>query len=130
MEDKVNFGIKIYKSDSMADEIEYFQQFFFTNEIFNLNQNPSLENDNHFDLFFLYENYNQLVNKIQQIEDKSSHLKESHNLKSSFLQPPLFSLKRDITLVDGRWSFNNIYETYFCFCIGESCISISVERIR
>jgi len=125
MEDKVNFGIKIYKSDSMADEIEYFQQFFFTNEIFNLNQNPSLENDNHFDLFFLYENYNQLVNKIQQIEDKSSHLKESHNLKSSFLQPPLFSLKRDITLVDGRWSFNNIYETYFCFCIGESCISIT-----
>ena len=40
MEDKVNFGIKIYKSDSMADEIEYFQQFFFTNEIFKFKSKP------------------------------------------------------------------------------------------
>ena len=124
IEDKVNFGIKVYKSDNMIDEIEYFQQFFFTNELLNIDKNQSFENDNHFDLYFLYKNYNELINNIKKFKDKSSHLKEAYNLKSSFLQPPLFSLKRDLALLEGKWSFNNIYGKYFCFCIGESCISI------
>ena len=124
IEDKVNFGIKVYKINSTTDEIEYFQQFFFTEEMFNIDQNLSLENDKHFDIFFLNEKYNELIKKIKKFKDNSYHLKEGYNLKSSFLQPPFFSLKRDITLLEGKWSFNNIYETYFCFCNGESCISI------
>ena len=45
-------------------------------------------------------------------------------MKTSFIQPPLCNLKRDITLSEGRWYFNNIFDNYFCFCKGESCINI------
>ena len=46
------------------------------------------------------------------------------NLKFSFLKPPLSYLKREIAYVEGRWYYNNIYENYFCFCRGESCINL------
>ena len=47
-------------------------------------------------------------------------------LKSSFLQPPLCFLKGDIAQIEGRWYFKNIYESYLCFCKGESCINIII----
>ena len=49
-----------------------------------------------------------------------------YNLKSSFLKPPLPFLKRDISQVEGRWYFNNVYENYFCFCRGGACINLIV----
>ena len=50
-------------------------------------------------------------------------------MKSSFIQPPLFALKRDIAQIEGKWYFNNVYGTYFCFCKGESCISLTIFHI-
>ena len=47
-------------------------------------------------------------------------------MKSSFLKPPLFSLKREIAQIEGKWNFNNIYNNYFCFCNGDSCINFNL----
>ena len=47
-------------------------------------------------------------------------------MKSSFLKPPLFYLKRDIAQIEGKWNFNNIYNNYFCFCNGDSCINFKL----
>ena len=44
------------------------------------------------------------------------------------MQPPLFTLKRDIALSKGRWYFNNIYDNYFCFCAGESCVNLATFK--
>ena len=122
--DKVNFGIKIYKINSTSEEIEYYQHFYFTHEFFNINQNPTLENNNKFNMNYLYKSFNELLNKIKKYKSNSNYLKKAYNLKSSFLQPPFFSLKRDIAQVEGKWYFNNLYETYFCFCNGDSCINV------
>lgn len=64
-----------------------------------------------------------MLNKIKKYKNNLSYHKEALNLKSSFIQPPLFSLKRDIAQIEGKWYFNNIYNSYFCYCVGDSCIN-------
>ena len=125
IKDQINFGVTVYKIDTTKEGIEYYQHFFFSDIIFNLNQNSSEENNNKFNINYIYENFNKLLNKIKKYKNNASYLNEAYNLKSSFIQPPLFSLKKDIAQVEGKWYFNNIYETYFCFCTGDSCISLS-----
>ena len=36
--------------------------------------------------------------------------------------PPFYFLKSDIAFNENKWNFNNIYNNYFCFCIGISCL--------
>ena len=122
--EQVNFGIKIFKLNIKSEEYEYYREFFFTNKIFNVDENPFLENNNKFDIKYLYNNFNQLISKINKIKESYLYTSEEYNLKISFLQPPLFSLKRDIAKVEGKWHFNNIYGTYFCFCKGQNCINL------
>lgn len=126
IEDKANFGIMIYKINNTNEEIEYYQQFFFSDEIFNINQNPTLENNNLFNMTYIYKSFNELLNKIKKHKADASYKNEAYNLKSSFLKPPLFSLKRDIAQIEGNWNFNNIYNNYFCFCNGDSCIKLKI----
>ena len=50
--------------------------------------------------------------------------KGENNLYFSYKQPYLYSLKEDISELKGRWYFKNIYNNYFCFCKGKSCIKL------
>ena len=124
----MKFGIKIYKINEYNEEIEYYEFFFFTQKTINFNLNPIFLNNNKFNINNIYENYNALLSKINKYRNKNKNLflKNHYNLKASFLKPPLPFLKRDISQVEGRWYFNNIYETYFCFCRGDSCINLFV----
>ena len=123
IEDKANFGILIYKINSTKEIVEYFQFFFFADKLFNTFLNQSLENNNKFNITYQYNCFNELLNKIKKYKNNLSYHKEALNLKSSFIQPPLFSLKRDIAQIEGKWYFNNIYNSYFCYCVGDSCIN-------
>ena len=117
------FGIKIYKINDLSEEIEYNDLFFFTDKLINIENNPENQNNNKFDNNYLDQNFKNLVQKINQYKKQGIFLEESNNLKSSYLQPPLSFLKRDITRAEGKWYFKNVYENYFCFCKGESCIN-------
>ena len=117
------FGIKMYKINELSEEIEYNDLFFFTDKLINIEENLEYQNNNKFDYNILHQNYKKLVQKINLCKKKGMVLEESYNLKSSYLQPPLSFLKRDIARAEGKWYFKNIYENYFCFCKGESCIN-------
>ena len=124
IDEKVYFGIKLFKINLISEEYEYYQKFFFTEKIFNIDKNPSLENNNKFDMNYIYNNYNKLLYKINNFKEFKYNSRETYNLKISFLQAPLFNLKRDIAKVEGKWHFHNIYSSYFCFCKGDECISL------
>ena len=121
--EQMKFGVKIYKLNEIDEQIEYNEIFFFTDKLFNINQN--FQNNNRFNINYIYDKYNKLLLKKKKYENKRLFLKKPFNLKSSFLQPPLSTLKRDITQVKGKWYFKNIYGTYFCFCRAESCINLN-----
>ena len=104
--------------------------FFLTKNTSNLNLNPIFQNNNKFNITYIYENYNDILSDINKYKNKNKNIflknHYRYNLKASFLKPPLPFLKRDISQVEGRWYFNNVYETYFCFCRGEDCINLFV----
>ena len=68
--------------------------------------------------------YNQLLDKYNESSNQNDTQKESNNLLFSYIQSPLGLLKRDIGQFTGKWYFKNIYDNYFCFCKGRSCINI------
>ena len=104
--------------------LNIINNFFFSDQFFNIDKNPSNENNTKFNINYLYKNFNELANKINNYKNNKFYLNEAYNLKSSYIKPPLFYLKRDISQVKGNWNFNNIYGTYFCFCSGNSCINL------
>ena len=125
----VNFGIKIYRKNDIDLNIEYDQQFFFTDRLIKIYKSSTLENNNKFNMNHIYGNYKKLLKKIIIYKEKNIIFKENLNLKTSFMNPPTCILKRDIAQVEGKWYFNNIYQSYFCFCRGESCINIIALNI-
>ena len=128
LNENVKFGILIYKMNNNNEEIEYYEFFFFSQNIININLNPIFQNNNKFNINYINENYNAILSEINKYKknSKDTFLKNNnhYNLKSSFVKPPLPFLKRDISQVEGRWYFNNVYETYFCFCRGGACINL------
>lgn len=75
---------------------------------------------------YINNNYNKLLYIINQSNKKDKKFNESMYLKTSYLKPPLAYKKREIALAEGIWYYNNIFENYFCFCRGESCININI----
>lgn len=118
------FGIKISKIKEIGEENEFNDLFFFTDKIINIKKSPAIQNNKKFDITHVNGNYNQLLQKIGEYKKENPYSKQTFNLLYSYLQPPLCFLKKDIAHVEGQWHFKNIYENYFCFCKGESCINI------
>ena len=124
--ENINFGIKIYSYDENLDQIKIDNYFFFTDKLINHNFNPRFENNNKFNIKYMRSNYIKLLLKIIPSMKTKKYSNDTYHLKYSFMKPPLNYLKREIAYVKGRWYYNNIYENYFCFCRGESCINLKL----
>ena len=55
-------------------------------------------------------------------------LNKQYRLKSSYIKYPLSDIKRNTVLKEGNWTFQNIYNNYFCFCKGQNCSSQKVSQ--
>ena len=118
------YGIKIYQIKEKYEVNEYIKLFFFTDKVININNNISIQNNYKFDINYVQKKYNQLIEKFNESIYENVAIKETNNLLLSYIQPPLCFLKKDILQFNGRWYFKNIYENYFCFCRGESCLNV------
>ena len=45
------------------------------------------------------------------------------------MQPPICNLKRNILTNNSEWEFKNIFNYYFCFCVGLNCLKIHLPQI-
>ena len=73
-------------------------------------------NDNIFSPNYII-NSHEILLKMLKNEEVNKRLR----LKSIYIKYPLCKLKRNSVLKDGDWTFQNIYNHYFCFCKGEKC---------
>ena len=128
MNEHVKFGIKIFKSNEIEEEIESFEKFFFTDELIKTNLNPTMINNNKFNINYLNNEYNKILSQINRYKRKAT-INKVFKLKLSYLKPPICHLKRDMALIEGKWFYNNIYGNYFCFCRNEKCININITFI-
>ena len=111
----IEFGIKIFKINELK---KYNSLYFFNNKVINYNNLDYLKEAN-FNILLIHNNFNQLINKINSPIFK---------LKKSYILPPYIFLKKDIAIIDNRWYFYNIYNNYFCFCKGNSCLKINLYQ--
>ena len=116
--EKIKLGIKLYTS---KENIEYNSLYFFVGRK-NL-KNLKFKNDNLFDPLIINENYILLFKKIN---DKK--INETLKFKKSYMRYPYSTLRRHIILDENIWNFNNNYNNYYCFCIGEKCLNYYVPQ--
>ena len=124
----VKIGIYIFSINPNNEEIENNQHFFLTDELINFKSKKKLFNNNKFDIHYLYNKYYKVLLKINKSRKDHLTYKKPTNLISIFLMPPFCILKRDISLVEGKWFFNNIYGNYFCFCKGNFCTNLLYKK--
>lgn len=121
--EQAKFGIKIYKSIDEGEKEEYNELFFFSEKLIN-NQinNLPIENTYKFAINYFLQN-NILLDKFKS-KNENVTSEGTNNLFFSYKKPYLYSLKEDISESKGKWYFKNIYNNYFCFCKGKSCIKL------
>ncbi len=112
--EEFKIGIKIYQIQK--NTIFYF----FTEEYFKYNI-LSYQNNDVFDPLIINEKYNSLIKKTY-----NKDLNESFKLEESYIHFPYCVLKRQAQLFYEKWTLNNIYNHYFCFCKGNNCFSKNI----
>ena len=64
---------------------------------------------------------------MTQIKSNNSQI-ESKRLKKLYMSRPFYSLKRNIFKRYNNWKFINLFNEYFCFCKGSSCLDIQISK--
>ena len=116
IDEKVKFGIKLYKPKNGVSCINY-TQYFFNDNVFNYNKSLLQRNKLFHPSFIKREFY--LNNK-----------NISSNLKYLYNQKPLCIKKSNINIPNNEWRFFNIFGHYFCFCRGNDCLYYNLLNLN
>ena len=106
--EKINFGIQIYRSKARDLCINY-TKYFFSDSNFNYNKHLFQNNKIFYPLFNEKKFYLEKENK-------------SLSLKKIYIKNPNYNTKSKIIKNDNNWEFINIYNHYFCSCRGHNCL--------
>ena len=116
--EKINFGITIYNFNNS------FYINLFSEEIIKYN-NLKNKDDKLFDSIFVNYKYLVLIKKIN-----NKQINQFLKLKTSFVSYPFTTLKRNVEKKGNIWIFENIYNNYFCFCIGKDCFNKISQKCK
>ena len=123
IKDKINIGVKIYKE---YEDTEYNEEVYvinlFSEKTF-YERKVVFKNDHMFDPLTLNKQYLSFTKKMRNSRTKS------FELKKLYYRFPVCNYKRFIGIPNNSWSFRNIYNEYFCFCIGKSCMKQKIDPI-
>ena len=112
LNEKMNFGITIYKRDKFFD---YFKINFLSQNLINYN-NIFLKYNYLFDPLIILNN-NFKLNKLINGNTNNFNLKNKTLLiKKSYFIMPIFFVKSSFAEIKEKWFYKNIYNNYFCFC--------------
>ena len=113
--DKGEFGFIFFRTKN-----EKYPIYLFTEEMINYD-NLKSRNDIYFNPKYVFHNYFALKEEIANYNfDNNANSDNPVLLKSSFVQYPICNCKSNID--NKEWNFMNIYNDYFCFCKGSSCL--------
>ena len=116
--EKKKFGIKIFQN---IEKKQILKQFF-DEKLFSFN-NLNYQYNNPFDPLIINVEYNSFINKMN--EKKFS---PKFRLQKSYMKYPSFSLKTEMSSIENKWFFRNIYNNHFCFCKGNNCLNEKMSQ--
>ena len=116
--DKIKFGIKIYKNDK---NLEYC-----IINMFSYKKYPDYKYISKINNIF----YCSLIDKEYNNKkiNENKNFKNTFKLKEIYQQKSFCELKRNILLEANQWFFNNIYNYYFCYCKGSFCLYQNIPQ--
>ena len=114
--ENIKYGIKIYNQKSFLMIYLPFENIINYDDV-------NHTNDNMFDPYKVKQEYISSYN-----ETFTNALNKSYYLKREYLRPPNFDLRRNNATFDEEWNFNNFYNDYFCFCVGDKCFDKEVTK--
>ena len=116
MNEKINFGFKLYKKNENQRSIIERKYNFFNEMIFNYN-NFFYRNDSSFNYYIIIEKYK---SKIKMMKNEKINKSLIVNLYTKY---PYFILKRNAIINKNIWIYGKIFNDYFCFCKGITCLN-------
>ena len=83
-------------------------------------------NDKIFDPNFVKDEYLRKYSKTKRRDTYKDNL-----LKKNYMKAPISDLKRSVHRQSkkGGWIYKNIYNNYFCFCVGKRCLKEEVKQM-
>ena len=117
--EQARFGLKIYKTNENMDN-KYF--FLFDEQRFNFN-NYTFRNDEYFNPNVIKQNYDKLLADFDDMR-----INETLKLRQSYETYPYSVLKREALLSNNKWLYRNLYNTHFCMCKGELCLTQNITE--
>ena len=118
LKESVNFGIYFSRQSSLI----YLSLHLYLNKYINYNS-PNNINDDIFDNEFVETKYEMISKKVNDPINK-----DKYKLKKYYMKPPICDLKRNAIGDDDGWVFKNLYNNYFCYCIGKHCIKSPIKQ--
>ena len=107
--ENIKIGIFFFRNNEILKNYE----FFLPDNLINFNNLTNL-NNTIFDPLYINDQYLSLFNK-------SSNLQKGLRIKKIYSRYPICNLKRNIYSDNKNWTYTNIYNHYFCFCIHQKC---------
>ena len=116
--EKKTFGIKLFQTILKKQILKQY----FDEKLFSFN-NLNYQYNNPFDPLIINVEYNSFISKMD--EKKFS---QKLSLQKSYMKYPAFSLKTEMSSIDNKWFFRNIYNNHFCFCKGNNCLNVKISQ--
>ena len=120
LHENFHLGVIIYKIDKKGFLKNDYKLFYLNKRIFNYDT----KDDDIFNITKLVNQYNYSFNQSM----NEDIIKES-KLKQLYILKPFGNLKRNFINSENNWNFLNIFNYYFCYCKGISCLNIKISNI-
>ena len=119
IDETVSFGLYFFlqRRRSMMTMNFHFYDYI------NLTNNDHL-NDDIFDKDIISGEYLKIERKAKNIR-----YYQNYNLKRNYMKFPKCELRRKVYGDEGDWVYRNIYNNYFCYCIGKRCVKEEVKQL-
>ena len=119
IDESPHFGMHFYPHRAKS----YLTLSFNLYKFINLND-ITHQNDTIFSPEFVSNEYNKLVKNTMDKE-----LYRNHILTRNYMKSPFCNLKRNVVEERKGWVFKNLYNNYFCYCIGKKCVRREVKQM-
>jgi CDP-glycerol glycerophosphotransferase (TagB/SpsB family) len=116
-----HFGLHFYQQRARS----YLTLNFNFYKYINLSDTNHI-NDKIFDPNFVKDEYLRNHSKTRRRDTYKDNL-----LKKNYMKAPISDLKRSVHRQSkkGGWIYKNIYNNYFCFCVGKRCLKEEVKQM-
>ena len=119
--EKIKFGIIIYYK--IEDRLFQFNNIYNLEEFNENNYSFINKNETMFDILSVNSEYNNSI-----IRETDNILNETLRFRDYYMKPPICDLKRNLIKNKIEWLFRNIYNNYFCFCVGANCLEKKIPQ--